>query len=247
MNRYSTLSVAALVTIGMLSALNGCKGVPGSGTLVAESREVRDFDCVCLTGSGRLFITQSEQESLTIEAEDNIMPHIRAEVKGRRLFLGLERGASSRTIRPTKPIIFTLTMKDVAGLELTGSGSIEAPSIETDRLDVDITGSGEIAIGSLTAEELRTEISGSGRCDIAGDAARQSVEISGSGNYRTPDLESEATAVDISGSGSATVWTEEKLAVAITGSGNVDYYGDPTLVRSVTGSGKVRSLGTRGE
>jgi hypothetical protein len=247
MDRQSTLIVTALVTCGMLSALSGCKTVPGSGTLVTESREVHEFDCVSLAGSGRLFITQNDQESLTIEAEDNIIPHITAEVKGRKLLLGLNRDSSFTAIRPTKPIIFTPTMKEIAGLELTGSGSIEAPSVETNRLDVNIAGSGEIAVGSLTAEEVRTEITGSGRCDIAGEAARESIEISGSGTYRAPDLESEATAVEISGSGSATVWTEEKLAVAITGTGNVDYYGDPTLVRSVTGSGKVRSLGARGE
>src|SRR5262249_24541080 len=52
--------------------------VRGSGNVKSESRDVRDFDRVGVSGVGTLTITQGSTESLTIQAEDNLLPLLRS-------------------------------------------------------------------------------------------------------------------------------------------------------------------------
>src|SRR3990170_5909134 len=66
--------------------------VRGSGNVVTEERDVSDFHKIHLSGIGNLIITQGEEESLTIEADDNIMPLISADVSGERLTISFKRG-----------------------------------------------------------------------------------------------------------------------------------------------------------
>ena len=57
-------------------------GAPGSGQVVTETREVSNFNAVEFTSFGDLTIQQGERESLTIEAEDNVLREIETVVRG---------------------------------------------------------------------------------------------------------------------------------------------------------------------
>ncbi len=231
-----------LFLVLLLFLLSACRVVRGSGDVETETRSVSGFDQVSLNGQGELILEQGEQESLEIEAEDNIIAVIETEVRGDTLHIGVK---DNRTLRPTEPIRFYLTMQEIAGLEISGSGNITADDVVSDRLTLRINGSGDIDIGSLTAESLSVEINGAGNVDVAGRATRQTIEISGSGNYRAGDLESEEVEVDVNGSGETAVWANQTLRVDISGSGDVSYYGRPTINQEINGSGNMNSLGAR--
>jgi hypothetical protein len=63
--------VLALLAVLLLA---GCTITRGSGQLSSESRQVSGFTKVELSGSGELKIEQTGTESLTISAEDNVLP-----------------------------------------------------------------------------------------------------------------------------------------------------------------------------
>jgi len=235
---------ATLILIVLLLGACGLKAVRGSGDLVTESRDVRGFDRVVLRGSGEVIITQDGTESLTVETDDNVIEYVTTEVKGRTLELGFEGFEDAVLVAPTR-LTFDLHLKDLAGLEISGSGDIEAESIATDRLEIKVSGSGDVRIDSLAAGEVEVDISGSGGVDLAGEASRQDITIGGSGKCRTGDLRSEVVEISISGSGDAIVWATESLDVDISGSGSVDYYGKPSISTSTSGSGDVKSRGEK--
>lgn len=64
----------------LLAAIVSCKisSVRGSGNIISEDRAVSEFNKVSVLGSGNLFIEQGDEESLTIEAKDNMFPLIAA-------------------------------------------------------------------------------------------------------------------------------------------------------------------------
>ena len=230
----------------------GCEGIDfalnaetirGSGRVISEKRDVHGFKRVELAGSGELSISQGSAESLTIEADDNIVPKIKTEVWGDRLKIGMESGVS---VRPTVPMRYTLVVRDLTELELSGSGKINAGSLRCGDLTLDISGSGSMRLDQLTAENVRAEIDGSGNIRVVGKATGQTVQISGSGSYHAEELESSSARVSIDGSGDSTIWVHNALSASIGGSGSVEYYGNPNSIsRSVSGSGRVRSLGDR--
>jgi hypothetical protein len=227
------------VLIAIVLLLSAC--IRGSGRLDTESRDVRDFDRVALTGSGELTLTQGETESLTGETDLNVMRYVTSEVRGGTLVLGTRSGVS---VWPTR-LRFTVGVRDLAGLTVSGSGDIVAERIDTDRLEITTSGSGDVRVNELAAEEVEVRISGSGNVDVAGKVNDQELTLSGSGKYRAEDLRSEAVTLRISGSGSATLWVTDSLEGRISGSGSVSYYGDPTTDVSTSGSGRAKALGDK--
>ena len=214
----------------------------GSGDVITETKEVSNFDSIALSGSGEVVIVQGGNETLTIETDDNVMEHVKAEVRGGRLELGFEDGLN--LISPTR-LIFSVGVDDLSELSISGSGDIEADNLDTNRLKMTVSGSGDVQIGHLTADEVEAMIGGSGEIDLAGEATTQDVTISGSGKYRGGDLLGESVEVKVNGSGDATVWATESLTADINGSGSVGYYGRPSINMSGSGSGDINNLGDK--
>jgi hypothetical protein len=188
-----------------------------TGGVTSEARDVSGFNEVELKGVGNLSLEQTGSESLTVEAEEDVLPKIRTEVENKRLIISPERNTSINTI---KPINYKLTVKDLNTLEVSGSGDVEAEDINTDELAVTIGGAGDV--------------------EIRGSADSQEVEISGSGEYKAGDLESKEATIDVRGSGLATVNVSDELEAEVSGSGSVEYIGDPMVQQEVSGAGEVR-------
>ncbi|MDQ4003237.1 MAG: DUF2807 domain-containing protein, partial [Actinomycetota bacterium] len=185
--------------------------------VTSESRNVSGFDEVELQGVGNLSIQQTGTVSLTVEAEEDVLPKIRTEVENNRLIIGPEPNTSIQT---TQPINYELTVNDLNALNISGSGSINAEDISTD--------------------ELAVTISGAGDANISGSVDTQAINISGSGNYQAEGLESKEVKVDVGGSGSAVVNVSDELNAEVSGIGSVEYIGDPTINQDVSGVGAVR-------
>jgi Putative auto-transporter adhesin, head GIN domain len=204
--------VLALLAVLLLA---GCSITRGSGQLSSESRQVSGFTKVELSGSGELKIEQTGTESLTISAEDNVLPKINSEVSGGTLMLG-----SNAKIVPTKPISYSLTVKDLTGLAVSGSGSV--------------------TMSKLATPALSTDISGSAAITASGTADDQDLKISGSGRFEAEQLMSKTVKVDMSGSGIASIFASDVLDIHMSGSGILTYTGDPKQVtQEISGSGKL--------
>jgi hypothetical protein len=168
-------------------------------------------------------------------------------------------------IQPSQSITYNLTVRDLSGLRLSGSGTFEVGALEASRLRVSLPGSGDINVESLSADELDVDLAGSGNIrledlrvkttdtslqgsgdiELEGHAIEETVTVSGSGNYWAGNLQADAANVSIPGSADVIVWVTGELKVRVNGSGTVQYYGEPLIDQSGLGSGKVTSLGNK--
>jgi hypothetical protein len=234
--------------VGLLAVavllLSACAITPvrGSGNVVTEERQVSGFDSVALSGVGEVIITQGDEESLTIETDDNLMRYIESEVRDGRLEL---RIADDTIPIPSQSIIYRLGVVDLTELDSSGAGSFEIGRLDTDRLKVTLSGAGDIRIDSLSATDLEIQASGAGNIRAAGAVDTQEIDLSGLGNYNAPDLESRTASVRISGAGNAVVWALDTLDVEISGAGNVEYFGSPQVTQDISGVGNVTSQGEK--
>lgn len=240
--------------LGGLLAVAGCglfggsgdRTIVGSGQIAAEARPVSGFDAVALLGSGEVSLTQGATESLVIEADDNLLPLIISTVRGTTLALGFDRANWRDVIQPSQPIRYTLTVRDLSAIDLSGSGLIAGQSVETERLAINLSGAGDVNFGQLQADALEVTLGGSGNVTLAGLAAQQRVDLLGSGTYQAGALESQAAEVNLRGSGDLTLWVRDRLDVTISGSGTVSYFGQPTVGRrDITGSGDINPMGEK--
>jgi hypothetical protein len=226
--------------------LSACVMVRGSGEVVTVQREVSSFDQVALSGVGTLHISVGTEETLKVEAEENLLPYIETQVRGGTLSIGFKDAGWNVVVQPTQSIHYYLTVTDLTGLELSGAGNIEVAEIDTSELHIAASGAGNIEIEKLTANRITTDVSGAGSCRInAGEVQDQNLSISGAGGYQAVDVKSQHVDIEISGMGSAKVWAERDLNVEISGAGSVDYYGQPHISQEISGVGNIQSLGEK--
>ena len=240
--RSITLLLVSVVVMGACGFPVRFTEVRGSGNVVTESRKVAGFNAVELNGIGTLIIEQGDREALEITAEDNIMNHLRTEMSGSQLRLGVEEFVN---IHPTEDIIYRLTVKNLSQIESSGLGKVESKKLVVENLTIEISGSGRVSLDNLQAKTLNLEISGLGDISTNGSVKEQRVEISGAGNYNAPDLASEIAIVEISGTGNAILWVSDQLDLELSGAGKVHYYGSPVLNTDISGRSEVKNLGDK--
>jgi len=225
--------------------LNACGilTVRGSGNVLTESRDVHDFDRVVISLTSELLLTQGEQESLAITADDNLLRYIESEVRDRTLYISPLR--NNEEISPSQPIQLKLSVKEIVALDLSGIVSAKAGNIVTAGLDIDVSGLSTLQMGSLETQKLTVYLNGSTKVELTGpgEVVEQKVVLSGSNIYFAPELRSQLVNINASGPNDATVWATDFLNIETSGIGNVDYYGSPQVTQSGSGNIRIKSLG----
>ncbi|MCB0638253.1 MAG: DUF2807 domain-containing protein [Lewinella sp.] len=210
----------------------GC--VNGAGPIVSEVITLPSFDAIIVDMAADVFLTQGDEQSVTIEAKANIIDEIERRVSG-----GVWRIDTDRCVRDADQVTIYITVPDLRMVKISGSGDVVGENtFEVGDMELNISGSGDIDLG-LIADDVDAKISGSGNIMLDGQADELHINISGSGEVRAFDLPVRESSVIISGSGDAEVTVEESLTIRISGSGDVFYRGNPTLDISVSGSGDV--------
>ena len=211
-------SVVPFAALCILAGCNGkLNGVKGSGTIKTEAREVAGFTSVSLETMGKVTVRQTGKESLTVSAEDNLLPLLESRVVDHVLTLGT---ANKADISPTKPIEFVIEVKNIEGLSVSGAGDIEVSGVQGKQLSVTLSG-----VGNVT---------------VAGAADKLELKVSGVGHYNGEDFKTKQATVKSSGVGIAVVNASEQLDAEVSGVGSVEYIGSPKVNESVSGIGSVK-------
>jgi hypothetical protein len=152
-------------------ASGACAIVPvtGSGNVVTESRPVSGFSAVAVGGNAELFIEQTGTESLTVTTDDNLLRYLSVEVRNGTLDLTTTDPFTQ--LRPTKGVVYKLTVRRLNDLAVSGRGSVHVDNVDADRLDISISGAGRVAAqgsaSDLHSNRARVNISGAGHAVVA--------------------------------------------------------------------------------
>jgi hypothetical protein len=234
------LLVAVACTAGCSSDNNnpapGTTTVIGSGVLAQEDRTVAGLTGLAHASIGDVHVTVGAAEALRVQAEDNLLDHIKTVVRGGTLWIETENGFD---IQPTLDIEFQLTVTSLDTIALIGVGEIDAIDLNSNEVNLSHVGVGGIEINALDATDLDATVGGTGDITLAGQVTRQTILISGVGSYEAEQLQSTDADVTISGLGDATVAVSVTLDATISGTGSVFYVGNPVVTSVVTGTGTV--------
>jgi hypothetical protein len=187
----SSMLLAGCTVNGLTFGDFNLNRIVGSGVSKTESRPISGVTAVSSYGNVELIVERGETESLTVTADENILPYLTSDVSGGRLSLGTKYNTSITTFTG---IVYRLTVKQLDILEVSGSSSTTVNGIAADRFSVKSTGSGNIT--------------------VIGKATHQDVTLTGSGRYVADRLDSEIATVHLSG-----YYGNPTLNVATHGSG----------------------------
>lgn len=217
--------------------------VPGSGTIKKETREVKNFDALSIRFPAEVTIRQGEAETLTVEADDNLLPQLSTEVRAGTLVIESAEKSRSKRVRPTETVKITITVKKLTGIDFSSAGILTVNGLKTDQLTLSVSGANETSMPGLDTRSLSVALSGAGSIHADGVADNVVIHISGLGEFIGEGLTSQTADIEISGAGTATLRVEKKLTAEISGAGAINYYGHPDVNQHVSGAGTVSKAG----
>jgi hypothetical protein len=241
----SILVISMLLVSCSVIPITGAKVIVPSNVNMSENRDVSGFNMIDFSTFGKINIMQGDTESLNISGPDNLVPEISTTVNNGTLVI---KNKSNITINPLtneNPLVFTIVVKSLLGLKLSGAGDVQIETLSTPSLEINMSGAGKVTQNQITTDNLYITISGVGGIDVTGKATKATFDISGAGSVNAPDLQTQTANITISGLGGATLWVTDQLTGTISGAGSVSYYGSPQTNTNSSGLGKFNSLGNK--
>ena len=195
--------------------------IVGSGNIVTVSRPVVGYHAISLNGVGRLIVTQTGEESLTITGDDNIIPLISSGVQDGLLTVADPRNTE---LEPSQVIVYRITVENIDAIRISG---VVNASID----------------GVLTAD-LTADIDGVTTLTLSGSVTNQRVSLNGVSSYLAEGLASETAVVTGSGVMTVVLSVSNLLSGDVCGAGSITYVGSPTvLLRACPGIAVGPKLG----
>jgi hypothetical protein len=216
-----------------------------SDVIITQERDVSDFTGIDMRTFGKVILSQGDNESLTIKGSDNIVPVIQTSVRDGILDIQTEENINITSLGDNNLLIFTIVVKDISSLTISGAADVELDSLSTSKLEITMSGAGQVELGYLNADSLNIMLSGVGNVEVSGEVTKAWIDIPGAGSVNASDLKIQTVDVSISGIGGATLWVTDRLTGTISGGGTVSYYGNPQTNTETTGLGSFKSLGSK--
>lgn len=235
-----TLLLSAITLLSLTASAQRWETIKGSGNIKKETREVGAFTGLLSQGPMDVEISYGKENTITIEADDNLLPYIETAVENNKLIIKTKKNVG---INSRHNLMVHVSMTTLSTLQLSGSGNINGSGDFSNdgKTDIGISGSGNIKMRFDHFNELELGLSGSGNMILKGNNVNNiTAAVSGSGNIECADINTNDVFARISGSGNIKVTAQKSLDAKISGSGNVYYKGVATnITTKKSGSGAV--------
>ena len=112
--------IFALLLVGVGLSLSACKferGLAGSGVRKTEQRDLKSFSAIDTTGAYTVDVTCQKPAGVEVEADDNILPLIKTEVRDGTLFVSNDQEFHSSKIPSLR-----ISVPDLSQLTNSGAG-----------------------------------------------------------------------------------------------------------------------------
>ena len=210
-----------------------------SDNIVSETRELSAFENIIVKDIARVFLEQGQEQSVRVEAADNLLPEVLTDVEDNTLIIALEDNTCIKGYNDNDVFVDVyITIPEITTLSVKGVGAIVGEEIQGDSLSMGISGAGKIDL-DVAYESVYVGVSGAGEVSLSGLVTDQVVSINGAGSYSAFELISANCEIDINGAGVGEVTVNEKLNVTIKGAGAVYYKGEPEITSDVGLIGKL--------
>jgi len=214
-----------------LTVVSACANtlITGNHQVTKQNRAVSSFDEIEVTGGFEIVLTQSDKESLNIEADNNLLELIETKVNNNVLYISTKNDVE---INHYKKMTINLSVKSLRKMRVSGAIDLSTTNqLKTDLLKINISGAANINV-DIATKILDVDVSGAGNINFQGQSTDVRMDLSGAGKVSSLKLVADNFIIDVSGVGAAKVYAKEKLNVNISGIGSVSYAGNPKKIVS---------------
>ena len=200
--------------------------IEGSGNLITKDFTVRSFDELSAGGIFNLQLSQGDNESVKIEAEDNLMDLFIVENEGSTLKISMKKNSNFNSKKKMKVYV---TFKSLKSLDLSmvgGTSSDDKLKFADLKMKNNSVGSVDL---NMTMQTLHLENESVGNLKLSGSADNAVIKSNSVGNMQAGDFVVQIMEIDHNGIGSATVNAEKELKLSDSFLGKVSNKGNATV------------------
>lgn len=213
--------------------------MPAPDVTGREERQVKNVRHIILSDIGRLVIQQGDTETLQVESDRQMLPHITSVMNGDKLELSMSRSWSERIANSftLRHVTYFLTVKNLESVSLQGISNLELFGVSGKTLEISTRGHISVKIDEIDVRKLTCKFHWATNALVSGNAVQQDVTLSGTTKYRAGNLVSQQGSFNISDKSQAEVNVEKKIVVQTSGEGFLQYKGNPKVVTKGKGGG----------
>ncbi|WP_100614990.1 head GIN domain-containing protein [Confluentibacter citreus] len=259
MTTLTKIIVTTLLSLLFFSCnfdINIGPGIAGNGHVVEVTRTINgSFNAIKASEGLDVYVTQSDNESVIVEADENLQDLIITEVVDNVLKIHTKKNIGNAT---SKKVM--VSFKNVSRIASTSGSNVhstnpitvqnlvlESSSGSNMTLDVSTTSlkcntsSGSNMILQLNTEILECHSSSGSNIKLTGEAIKITADASSGSNIIAGDLIAESSRANASSGSNITINTSKELIAKATSGGGINYYGNPERVeKSDNPSGSIR-------
>lgn len=220
--------VASLLSLTLFSCnfdIN-MSGVKGNGDVVIENRTTNEpFSTIKAAEGLDVYLTQSDNESILVEADENLQALILTEVENGVLKIHTKQNIGSASSKKIK-----VSFKDISTIISTsGSDVYSTNTISANNLELKSTSGSDMKL-SVNTSILNCKSTSGSDMRLSGITTKLTAEATSGSDIKAADLKAESSRVKATSGADITVNTSKELIAKANSGGDVKYYGNPTKV-----------------
>ena len=207
-----------------ISTGDGSSKGDGNRKIKSEQRDITSFNKIETDGVFNIILTQSDNESLKVETDENIQPLILTSVENEVLKIKMKENAS---IDKMKKITIYISFSSLSKLNSNGVGSLKCSNkLNLKGFELDANGVGATEL-NINADKLTIHSEIVGALVLSGKVKEVFINNKGLGAISAFELKAENLSLYSEGVGAAEVYASNELNINVSGLGSVKYKGNP--------------------
>ena len=221
--------VATVLSLTLFSCnfdMNLNSGVTGNGNVIIQERTIYEpFSTIKATEGLDVYLTQSDIERISVEADENLHDLILTEVEDGVLKIHTKQNIGKASSKKVK-----VSFKDISSIISTsGSDVYSTNTITVENLNLKSTSGSDMKLDVNTTTLNCKSTSGSD-LRLSGKTTKLIAEATSGSDIKAADLMVESSEVKATSGADITVNTSKELTTRATSGGDVKYYGNPEKV-----------------
>lgn len=224
----------ALVAVLASSCINIGSGVMGNGEVTTQDRTVTESFTVIEASEGLdVYITQSGEASIRVEADSNVIDLIATDIEDGRLKIHTTQSVG----RATK--VIHVNVPEVTAIRASSGADVETQNtIRSTALNLDVSSGADLSV-MVVASSVDASSSSGGSMKISGEAGSLDADASSGSDLEAGELVAVSVVADASSGAFVRVHATENLNANASSGGDIQYTGEPSVTHNKNMGGNV--------
>ncbi len=256
------IPVMLAVALVAVLVLPGCKGTIGSGEVITEKKDFKNFTSLDISSAFDVEITQSSTYSVIISADESLFDYIEVSQAGSKLKIYLNPRhiftdfTLGRRVLKAEISMASLHELVISGaskgtvtgfrsasplkLDASGATTLKLIDIAAGDTNCEVSGASKLT-GNLTVGKADFNVSGASSMEVSGVANDMEIEVSGASKVNLEKFHVGSVDAVLSGASEATVYANQRLDLEVSGASRLYFVGNPQLGKTdVSGASTIK-------